>query len=212
MLYFIGSILFLAFVLIGAPHLWLSAEGMRGYGNYLTGVAAIGAAIRWVVPYLLIFFYRKAYANEITWKGFWDLSCPKNNGQIHEPEWVGGVINYFRRCESTLHMGNPWYENLPYLSDDIYHKFERSHLIGKKEDGLFREIKELLYGSAEIVSMNSTPDAPINKKDKYEELHSKFKALVGKFDEMNKLVQDAPIPVKKIIEGNEIYRSFFSRQ
>lgn len=210
MLYFFGSLIVLVFALIIAPFC-MFPDKMEGYGGYLTGLAAIGAALKYISPYVLILFFKKRYSNELIWKAFLDMSCPEDDGRVLETGWIAGLINYFRRCEETLHKGNPWYDKLPYLSDDIYSQFGGKHLIGKKEEKLFDEIKELLFECANIAAMNSTPDRPMFDDTKYKLLHEKFKALVKKSDEMNMLLIDVPVPVKKIIEGNDFFKSFFKK-
>lgn len=208
MIYFICSIIVLVFVLVIAPF-GLFPSKMDDYGGYLTGLAAIGAALKFVGPYLAILFYKKRYSNELIWKAFLDISDPDDNGRITELDWIAGVINYYRRCHEVLHMGNPWYNKLPSLSDEIYSEFGTTKMVGKKEAKLFEEIKNLLFDSSELVAMNSTPDRPIVKEDKYKELHELFRKLVEKSDSMNKLLVSTPVPIKKIIEGNDFYKSFF---
>jgi len=210
MLYFFSSLIFLVFALIIAPFC-MFPDKMEGYGGYLTGLAAIGAALKYISPYLLILFFKKRYSNELIWKAFLNMSCPDDDGRVLETGWIAGLINYFRRNEETLQKGNPWYDKLPYLSDDIYGQFGGKHLIGANEEKLFEEIKELLFECANIAAMNSTPDSPMFDDTKYKFLSEKFKALVKKADEMNKLLIDVPVPVKKIIEDNDFFKSFFKQ-
>lgn len=205
--YFLVSLVVLAVVLVIAPF-WIFPSQMEHYGTYLTGLAAISAALRFAAPYLLILLYRKRYSNELIWKKFLSLETPGAGGTVSETEWIGGLINYFRRNQDALPMSNPWYDQIPSLADDVYFKFGGTHLIGKKEDQLFEELKELLYKCAHLVAMNSTMDQPIRDREAYEALRSHFGELVKKADAMNQMLKDAPIPVKKMIEGNEFYRSF----
>lgn len=208
MKYFAISVILLLFSLVIAPFC-LFPDKMDGYGSYLTGLAAIGAALKFLMPYLLMLFYKKQYSNELIWKSFLETECPEVEGSTLETEWIAGVVNYFRRCNETLYKENPWYLKLPYLADDIYANFGGKHLVGKSEDKLFEEVKETLFKCSEIVAMNSTPDQPITKEDKYKELHSQFSFLVQKIDQLNKLLVNVPVPVKKIIEGDDFLKSFF---
>ncbi len=210
MLYFSISIIVLLFVLVIAPFC-IFPDRMEGFGGYLTGLAAIGAALKFVSPHLLILFYKKRYSNELIWKAFLDVSCPEDDGRVIETGWIAGLINYFRRCEESLHKGNPWYDKLPYLSDDIYLEFGGKHLVGKKENKLFEEIKKILFECANIAAMNSTPERPMIDDQRYKTLHGKFKELVKKSDEMNELLIDVPVPVKKIIEESDFFKSFFKK-
>lgn len=211
MIYFIGSVAILLFIIVFAPFQFFP-DKMEGYGSYLTGLAAIGAALKFIMPYLLVLFYQKRYANELIWKEFLDTSSPEDEGRVAETEWIAGLINYFRRCEEVLHKESSWYQKIPYLSDDVYVKFSGKRLIGKKEGLLFEEIKSLFFECGEIVAMNSTPDKPMFNEEKYKLLHEKFKSIVKKSDAMSKLLVDTPIPVKKIIEGDDFFKSFFGKR
>ncbi|MNK96009.1 hypothetical protein D3C87_1162720 [compost metagenome] len=206
MIYFVGSVLVLIITLVIAPF-YLFPEKMEAYGGYLTGLAAIGAALKFVFPYLLILFYRNRYSNELLWNNFLEVSSPGTAGRVLETEWIAGLINYFRRGEDLFHKGNPWYDKLPYLADDIYLKFGGKRLIGKAESKLFEEIKNLLFECAGIVAMNSTPNSPFTDEEKYKVLHNKFRQIVAKSDEMNSLIIDVPVPVKRIIEGDDFFKS-----
>lgn len=184
---------------------------MGAIGNYLTGVAAILAATKFIAPYVIIALYRKRFSNEIIWRRFLDISKPDPSGRILETAWIAGLVGYFRRCEETLHMGNPWYEHLPGLTDEVYWKFGSTKMLGKHQAKLFDEIKELLADAAEIVALNSTPSSPINKPDKYNQLIKVFKCLIQKSDQLNDLVVPVPVPFKTVINGNEFYSSFFKK-
>lgn len=209
-LYFIASLIVLVIGLVVAPF-FVFPDRMEDYGTYLTGLAAIGAALKFVAPYLLLIFYRDRYSNELIWKAFLNVSEPELDGRILETGWIAGLINYFRRCEESLGMRSSWYDKLPYLSDELYAEFGGKHLSGRKENKLFEEIKGLIFKAANIVAMNSTPGNPMVNEKKYKELHGIFKDLVKKMDEMNDLIVDVPMPVKKIIEDNGFFKSFFKK-
>ena len=211
MLYFFGSIILLFFFLVVAPFV-VFPDRMDEYGGYLTGLAAIGAVLKYISPHLLILFYKNRYSNEIVWKAFLDTSCPKDDVSLTETDWIAGLINYFRRNEGNLHMGNPWYDKLPGLSDNIYYEFGGKSLVGKKEGKQFEEVKKIIFECAEIVSMSSTPSSPMNNKQKYEILQNKFKDFVVKSDKLNRIVIDVPIPVKKIIDDDDFFKSFFGKK
>jgi len=208
MFYFFASFLLLVFLLVVAPF-GMFPEEMEDYGTYLTGLAAIGAALKFAMPYLLILFYRKRYSNRLIWKTFLEVESPENIGRVTETEWVAGIVNYFRRNPKNLRKENPWYCKLPYLSDKIEEDLGGAYMIGKKENDLFNEIRELFNAAAEIVAVKSTPIDTISDEKEYDELQAKFKQLVGKFKLMNTLLKDVPVPARKIIEGNDFYKSFF---
>ena len=73
MLYFIVLFVLIASVLVDPAFLF--PDYMDKYGTYLMGVAAIAAVLKYVMPCMLIFLYKKTCSNELIWKIFLEVSC-----------------------------------------------------------------------------------------------------------------------------------------
>lgn len=208
------SILILSFiVLIFAPFKFFP-DKMDGYGTYLAGVAAILAVFKFIAPYLLIFFFRKRYSNELIWKKFLNLGVEKKEGErISETEYMVGVIGYFKRnSDSNGYTDNDlWYDHIPYLSDDLFFNLDNTKMIGAKEDEQFSRVKKLFYELSHIVSLNSTPGNPIRNSEIKVGLCRSFSTFIKEVEKLEKMITEVPLPVKTIINQNEFYKSFLKK-
>lgn len=189
---------------------YLFRTHMGDYGNYLMGLGAIVASLKYSLPYIILFLYGERYNNEQVWKKFLDLCISEKKDHILPIERIGGLIRYFSRRENALDMGNPWYQGLPYFADEIEIEFTNIKMYGKAQTKAFDEIKSLILQAGAIVSSHSTPSLNISEKQIYDELLRTFRSVVAKFNELNDLTPSVCFFVKKIIQENGFYKSSIS--
>lgn len=204
-----ATLLFIGVVLV-AP-LKLFPEEMANYGTYLAGLAAMIAAFKYVMPYILIFIYRERYSNELILKKLFNISIEaSDDGRIPQTGYLLGVIESFKYLsgDSGYTKNDNWYEHLIDISIELNSNLGNTAMCGASTNKKFNDIKSKLSNIASKLAQYTSPAKPnLNEEEKID-VCKEFKLFVDAVKDLESVVKEVPMPVKTIINANEFYKSF----